>query len=298
MSVSPAQIPSDLSPPESARGSAALPGTRLRYVTSGDGPPLIIIPATVSLIDQWEPLTQFMGLRFSATFFELPGFGGSTPYPDQFQSYLLPGTVEALVDHLGYERFNLMGFSFGGLLALRTLERLEARIDNMVLLAPLITSRALRYSQMQKRFFNWTVQRMRSQRAQQITVKIMHAKPIQPPLIWLLSQISSVDPRIIKNKDALNISQNTLDVFSQTLGEILQTEYRAPRIFSTPCFFAMSKNDDLIHYSLTRKMVEESFKNLKTQTFSHPYHQPPDPPTFQWLVDNFYPFLRLLDQEI
>ncbi len=59
-----------------------------------------------------------MGLRFKTYFFELPGHGKSTPYPFKFNSYYFPKTVEAFADALGLKTFNLMGFSFGGLLAL------------------------------------------------------------------------------------------------------------------------------------------------------------------------------------
>src|SRR5574339_1201224 len=88
-------------PPPAAFGDMALPDTRLHYVKAGSGPPLIIVPATVSLIRQWLPLTQFMGQRFTSYFFELPGHGGSTPYPEKFRSHFVPKTVESFVDNLG-----------------------------------------------------------------------------------------------------------------------------------------------------------------------------------------------------
>jgi len=71
-------------PPDPTFGKVKLPGTTLHYVKAGSGPPLVIVPATVSLISQWLPLTQFMGQRFTAYFFELPGHGQSTPYPYKF----------------------------------------------------------------------------------------------------------------------------------------------------------------------------------------------------------------------
>lgn len=125
-----------ISPPQATFGDITLQNTRLHYVKAGTGPPLIIVPATVSLIRQWLPLTQFMGQRFTSYFFELPGHGGSTPYPEKFESRFIPKTVEGFVNSLGYEKFNLMGFSFGGLLALRTLEYLQDRIEKVILLSP------------------------------------------------------------------------------------------------------------------------------------------------------------------
>ena len=55
-----------ISPPQATFGDVTLPNTRLHYVKAGTGPPLIIVPATVSLIRQWLPLTQFMGQRFTS----------------------------------------------------------------------------------------------------------------------------------------------------------------------------------------------------------------------------------------
>jgi len=62
-------------------------------VKAGSGSPLIIVPATVSLIRQWLPLTQFMGELFTGYFFELPGRGGSTPYPEKFKSQFINGIL-------------------------------------------------------------------------------------------------------------------------------------------------------------------------------------------------------------
>ena len=57
----------------------------------------------------------------------------------------------------------------------------------------------------------------------------------------------------------------------------------------------MSVHDDLIEYQLTEKIIQEHFSQLKIQKFYHPYHQPPHPPTFEWLVEQFYPFMDLID---
>lgn len=297
-SHSPQQPLAEPVPPEAFFGYMDLPETRLHYVSSGSGPPLIMIPATVSLIRQWQPLVQFMGLRFSATFFELPGYGGSSPYAQRFHSSLVPLTVAALADRLGHDRFNLMGFSFGGLLAMRTLEKLQHRIDNVILLSPLLSCRTLRFTRTQQSVIRRLIRLMQVPAAQRGAVRVMHAGPLQPALIHALSMLSNIDKKIIRNKDALNISQTTLDVLGHTLGEILDTEYRPPSPFATPCYFAMSVNDDMIDYALTEPLVRESFPHLKIQTFDYPYHQPPDPPTFEWLVERFHPFLNLLDQEM
>ena len=287
--------PTSLSTPQVQQGFIDLPGTRLHYAASGDGPPLIIVPATVSLIRQWLPLVQFMGLRFRAYFFELPGHGASSPYPTRFSSHLVPGTVEALADRLGYSSISLMGFSFGGLLALRTLEALHARVDRVILLSPLVSRRALRYSARRQWTLKQAARVLRNSSAQRAALRVMRTRALHKPLIYALSRFSKIAPSILESKDALDIPASTLDVLAHTLDEILTTEFSPRQPFSTPCYFAMSVNDDLIAYPLTEQLIRSSFQNLRVQAFNHPYHQPPHPPSFAWLVAEFYPFLQMLD---
>jgi pimeloyl-ACP methyl ester carboxylesterase len=274
----------------------ALPNTRLHYVRAGAGSPLIIVPATVSLIRQWLPLTQFMGQRFTSYFFELPGHGGSTPYPEKFKSQFVPHTVEAFVNNLGYDKFSLMGFSFGGLLALRTLEHLQDRIETVILLSPCVSRRALKWSTPRQWAFKASIWAMKKPSLLNGIHYVMNAPRLEKPLTYALSKASKVDRRILENKHALQMPVSTLDVFAHTLGEIFQTEYQyADAPFSIPCYFGMSINDDILHYDLTEQIVRRNFQKITIQQFTHPYHQPPEPPTFEWLNREFGRFLETIE---
>jgi pimeloyl-ACP methyl ester carboxylesterase len=286
-----------ITPPDFQYEDFDLPNTRLHTVKSGTGPPLIIVPAAVSLIRQWLPLTQFMGQRFTAHFFELPGHGGSTPYPVPFTSQLVPKTVEALADTLGYERFSLMGFSFGGLLALRTLEHLQKRIDRVILLSPVVSQRALKYSTPHRMVYRAAARALMRPRVQRTVHRVLHAERLEAPLLLGISKFSKVKRSILESKDALRIPQSTLDVLAYTLDEIFSMEYRSPNgAFQIPCFFGMSVHDDLLRYDLTESIVRNLFSDLTIRSFTHPYHQPPHPPTFEWLVQDFGSFLDVLDR--
>lgn len=284
-----------LTAPPATYGDMALPNTRLHYVKAGSGAPLIIVPATVSLIRQWLPLTQFMGQRFTSYFFELPGHGGSTPYPEKFQSHLVPQTVRQFADELGYEKFNLMGFSFGGLLAMRTLEQLRDRIDKIILLSPCVSHRALKWSRSRQWVFKASIKAMQNSTLLHGIHRIMNAPSLERPLTVALSKLGNIDRRILRNKNALRMPLSTLDVFAYTMDEILHMEYRyAGAPFEHPCYFGMSVNDDILHYALTEEIVRNHFQHITIQQFTHPYHQPPDPPTFEWLNREFKRFLDML----
>jgi len=269
-----------------------LSNTSLHYVHAGEGSPLIIVPATVSLIRQWLPLTQFMGQKFKSYFFELPGHGGSTPYPTTFKSELIPKTVEEFANRLEIDRFNLMGFSFGGLLALRTLEHLKDRIDKVILLSPSVSRKALRWSKPRQRVFQFAVKIMKYPILLQGIYQLMNSPRLESSWIYLLSKAGKIDPRILKNKNALQMPITTLEVFAYTFDELMNTEYRFEGgSFDTPCYFGMSINDDILEYQLTEKIVRGYFPKLTIQQFTHPYHQPPEPPTFEWLNREFRQFL-------
>lgn len=286
-----------ITPPIPRYEDITLSNTRLHTVKCGTGPPLIIVPAAVSLIRQWLPLTQFMGQRFTAHFFELPGHGGSTPYPAPFTSQLVPKTVEELADSLGYERFSLMGFSFGGLLALRTLEHLQKRIDRVILLSPVVSQRALRYSAPHRTVYRAMASALMRPRIQRTVHRVLNTERLEVPLLFAISKFSKVKRSILESKNALKIPQSTLDVLAYTLDEIFRMEYRSPNgAFQIPCFFGMSVNDDLLQYDLTESIVRNLFSDLTIRSFTHPYHQPPHPPTFEWLAQDFGSFLDILER--
>ena len=282
-------------PPQATFGDMTLSNTRLHYVKAGTGPPLIIVPATVSLIRQWLPLTQFMGQRFTSYFFELPGHGDSTPYPEKFRSSFVPKTVEEFANNLGYEKFSLMGFSFGGLLALRTLEHLQDRIDKVILLSPCVSRRALKWSMPRQWMFKTAIKVMKNPTLLQGIHYALNAPQLERPLTYALSKASNVDQRILENKNALRMPPSTLDVFAYTLGEIFQTEYQYAGVFTNPCYFGMSVNDDILHYDLTEQIVKRHFGKFTIQKFTHPYHQPPEPPIFEWLNREFGQFLDFIN---
>ena len=282
-------------PPDASFEFVSLPRTRLHYVKTGTGPPLFIVPATVSLISHWVSLAQFMGQRFTSYFFELPGHGQSTAYPIKFESRLVPETVEAFVDKMGYDRFNLMGFSFGGLLALRTLERLSHRIDRVILLAPCLSWQALRWSRQRLWALRMFARAMKNSYVLRGTHTLLNTPYLEKSLIFAISKFGKIDQRILQNKNAIRLPLSTLDVFTYTLDEILNNEYQyssAP--FKNPCYFGMSIYDDILEYEQIEDIARNHFEQITIQKFFLPYHQPPEPPTFEWLVKEFNPLLELL----
>lgn len=104
-------------------------GVRLRYEDTGGGPPVVLVHGFASHLDVWEPVVPALARQHRVIRLDLKGFGWSErpegDYSPQAQAELVLG----LMDHLGIERADLVGHSWGSsvvfALALREPERVK-----------------------------------------------------------------------------------------------------------------------------------------------------------------------------
>jgi pimeloyl-ACP methyl ester carboxylesterase len=117
---------------EPAGAYADLPGARIWYTdTGGQGMPVVFMHAATGSSRVWEhqvPAFTAAGLRFIA--YDRRGWGRSTAGTE-------PGTVaddlQALVDHLGLDRFHLVGTAAGGGASLDYALSFAPRLRSLVL---------------------------------------------------------------------------------------------------------------------------------------------------------------------
>jgi pimeloyl-ACP methyl ester carboxylesterase len=259
-----------------------------------------MVPATISEVDNWLALAQFLGQKYTVHFFELPGHGKSTKFRKKFTSEQVAKTVEDFMDHLGYKRSNLMGFSFGGILTLKTLIRLHDRIDDVILFAPCVTKRAMLHKGWQISFMRGLARIMRPKISQDIMLSLMHSRTFVNFILWLLSRVGNVEVDDEQRKSGMRrkllaLPASTLDVLVYQVNEILNADFSSVKSpFKNRLFFAMSARDPLLSYKITRKEVERLFPKIIVETFDFPYHQPPKPFTFDELNTDYGKFLDLI----
>src|SRR5262245_16797366 len=108
-------------------------GSMLSFHRSGIGKPLILIHGFLGGKGVW--LQQQIGFKkaFDTISVDLPGFGGSPigTAPDSMQGFA--SDVIELVDSLRLERFSLLGWSFGGMIAQQIALDYPERIERLVL---------------------------------------------------------------------------------------------------------------------------------------------------------------------
>jgi pimeloyl-ACP methyl ester carboxylesterase len=123
-------IPDDLF----TEGYVAADGFRIRYQEAGQGEPLVSLHGAGGL--RLSRAHALLAEQYRVVVFEVPGFGQS-PANERSQSMPeLAGTMAQAVTNLGIERFNLMGNSFGGKLALWMAVQQPERLQSLILVAP------------------------------------------------------------------------------------------------------------------------------------------------------------------
>jgi poly(3-hydroxyalkanoate) depolymerase len=111
-------------------------GVRLRTSVRGDGPPLLLLTGIGASLELSVPLERELNRHGLQTIsLDAPGTGGSTRYPRRKRMPGIARTVERTLDVLGYDRVDLLGVSFGGVLAQQLAHQAPTRVRRLVLAA-------------------------------------------------------------------------------------------------------------------------------------------------------------------
>jgi 3-oxoadipate enol-lactonase len=103
------------------------------YEVSGDGPPLLFLNGSGATIATVRPLLSFFTPHFRVAIADYRGMGRTgVPETSYTMTDLASDAIE-LVDQLGWRRFNLIGVSFGGMVAQEVAVSVSQRISRLVL---------------------------------------------------------------------------------------------------------------------------------------------------------------------
>lgn len=109
-------------------------GLRLRVSRAGEGHPLLLITGIGANLDMWAPFERLVTDR-ELIAFDAPGAGLSQRPRFPLRMRGLADVVRALLDALGLERVDVLGYSFGGALAQELARRAPERVRRLVLCA-------------------------------------------------------------------------------------------------------------------------------------------------------------------
>lgn len=109
-------------------------GVTISAETSGDGPPLVLIPGAGGTRSTWDPLWESLTGAHRCTRYDLRGCGASTD--STTGRFRHADDLVAVLDRLGIDRASMAGVSMGGRTALDLALTRPDRVDRLVLISP------------------------------------------------------------------------------------------------------------------------------------------------------------------
>ena len=108
-------------------------GIDLYYERFGEGPPLLFCNGSGSSIESSRPLIELFGKDFDVAVHDQRGLGRTTVPAEPFTMAEYGADAAALVDHLGWDTFRVVGVSFGGMVAQELAVTCPERIERLAL---------------------------------------------------------------------------------------------------------------------------------------------------------------------
>jgi poly(3-hydroxyoctanoate) depolymerase len=111
-------------------------GLRLRVAVRGRGQPLLLLMGIGGNLEMWQPFEDVLDPSTVQTItVDAPGTGGSQAYRCPRRMSGLARTMHRMLDVLGYSTVDVLGVSFGGVLAQQLARQAPDRVRRLVLAA-------------------------------------------------------------------------------------------------------------------------------------------------------------------
>ena len=107
-------------------------GVRLYYESHGAGRPLILLHGGLGSGEMFEPILPALSERHRVITVDLEGHGRTADIDRPIDARLMADDIGALIDHLGLERPDLVGYSLGGGVAFFTAVNYPEKVGKLV----------------------------------------------------------------------------------------------------------------------------------------------------------------------
>jgi pimeloyl-ACP methyl ester carboxylesterase len=120
-------------------------GLDVLYYTAGHGEPLVVIHGGGGDARTWWRNIAVLAEKYTVYAPDLPGFGGSQPLSGNYYIPELSEFIAKFAANLGLEKFNLVGHSLGGGIALNFALKWPDKITKLVLVSSLCLGREIAF---------------------------------------------------------------------------------------------------------------------------------------------------------
>ena len=108
---------------------------RLYYEIHGAGRPLVLLHGGLGSGEMFGPVLQLLAERHRVIAVDLQGHGRTADIDRPIDLRLMADDIAALIDHLGLEKPDVVGYSLGGGVALQTAVRHPSKVGRLVLVS-------------------------------------------------------------------------------------------------------------------------------------------------------------------
>jgi pimeloyl-ACP methyl ester carboxylesterase len=120
-------------------------GREVHYYTAGCGEPLVVVHGGGGDARTWRDNIIELSAKYTVYAPDLPGYGGSQPLEGSYYIPELSRFIGRFAASLGLERFNLVGHSMGGGVALDYALKSPHKIKKLVLVSSLCLGREIAF---------------------------------------------------------------------------------------------------------------------------------------------------------
>src|SRR5215469_17163922 len=111
---------------------AEVNGINLYYETHGSGRPLVLLHGGLGAGEMFTPILPTLAERHQVITVDLQGHGRTADIDRPLDAWFMADDIAALIDHLGLDRPDVVGYSLGGGVALRVAARYPASVGRLV----------------------------------------------------------------------------------------------------------------------------------------------------------------------
>lgn len=111
---------------------AELNGVNLYFETHGSGRPLILLHGGLGSGEMFGPILPMLTARHQVVTADLQGHGRTADIDRPIDVRLMADDIAALIDHLGLDRPDVVGYSLGGGVALNTAAKYPTKVGRLV----------------------------------------------------------------------------------------------------------------------------------------------------------------------
>lgn len=122
---------------------AEVNGINLYHESHGEGRPLILLHGGLMSSETFAPLMPALTENHRVILVDLQGHGRTADIDRPIDHRLMAGDIAALIDHLGLEKPDVVGYSLGGGVALFTAVMYPEKVNRLVAISANITRKAI-----------------------------------------------------------------------------------------------------------------------------------------------------------